>query len=323
MPVPPGTLRPQEINDLSYKIVKEGVILSWSVPYRNLDGSPIDKIKEFRLFKKELSPDAACKECPPNYGTPVVIKYDRKPEPGKRMVYEDTTLKEGYFYVYQVKTVKNLFNVSDFSNKVTFYFHSPPKPPLNLTTKVFEEGVQVSWLPPKEFESGKEIQGQLEYDVFRRFDKESDWELVASGVDDTGIFDNIRRVFKIVEYRVRAVFNFHGTAIESEFSRIALAKARGRQDIPGPRLKGLKNTEEGIKIIFSPSRRPGIKGYFIYRIDENGLIVQLNQNPFPHTVFIDRSVLLPGKYTYWVTAIDDSIPPNESRPSNKVSIIIK
>ncbi len=271
----------------------------------------------------ELPPGSGCKECPPNYGEPVTIEYDRKPEPGKRMVYEDTTLKEGYFYEYQVKTVKNLFNVSDFSNKVTFYFHSPPLPPSNLTTRVFEEGVEITWLPPRKFESGEEIQGRLEYDVFRRFDNESRWELASRGVEDTRMLDPIRRVFNRVEYRVRAIYNFHGTAIESEFSQVALAKARGRQEIPGPRLRELKKTGEGVEIIFSPSRRPGIRGYFVYRMDEDGIIVALNQSPFPSTVFVDRSILLPGKYTYWVTAIDDSIPPNESRPSNKKTIIIR
>ncbi|MBW2164230.1 MAG: hypothetical protein JRF43_07280, partial [Deltaproteobacteria bacterium] len=53
-PVPPGTLRPKVIKDLSYKIIPDGIELKWSIPVRNRDGSPLVRIKGFRLLKAEI-----------------------------------------------------------------------------------------------------------------------------------------------------------------------------------------------------------------------------------------------------------------------------
>lgn len=323
VPVPPGTLRPQKIKDLSYKIIDEGAIISWSIPFKNHDGSPIDKIKEFRLYRAEVPFDGFCKECPPPYGSPIIIKYNKKPEPGKKIVYEDTTVQEGYYYIYQVKTVKNLLNVSDFSNKIIYAWHVPPKRPLGLEANVKEDGIELTWISPESFVDGRPIDAPLEYRIFRRFDNEKDFEKIVDSTGYTNFFDKIRRVYRKVEYAVSALYTYHGTQIESNRSIPLVVKARGRQEISSPRLIKILKSKDGIIIKWAPVKRPGIMGYFVYRKDPTNIIVQLNTTPFLDTSFIDKSILMPGRYTYWVTAIDDSIPPNESAPSNQLVVIIK
>ena len=323
VPVPPGTLRPQRIKDLSYKIISDGAIITWSIPFKNHDGSPIDKIKEFRLYRAEVPFDGFCKECPPPYGSPIIIEYNKKPEPGKKMVYEDTTVQEGYFYIYQVKTVKNLFNISDFSNKIIYAWHVPPKRPIGLEADVKEDGIELSWMAPESFEDGRPIDDKLRYRIFRRFDDEKDFEKIVDSTEYTNFFDKIRRVYRRAEYVVTAIYTYHGTQIESKRSIPLIVKARGRQEISSPRLIKVLKSKDGIIIKWAPLRRPGIIGYFIYRKDPKDIIVQLNTTPLLDTTFIDRTILMPGRYIYWVTAIDDSIPPNESAPSNQISVIVK
>ena len=323
-PVPPGTLRPERIKDLSYKIVPEGVILKWSVPRRNHDGSPLSRIKEFLLYKAETPLDSVCLTCPPKYGSPIVIKYGRKPKPGEKIVYEDTTVRKGYYYVYQVKTVKGLFNVSDFSNKVAFAWHSPPGPPLNLSANVLEDGVELKWLPPTSFTDGEPLDdAALTYRLYRKFSDETKWTPLPGTTAKTTYFDKIRRTYRQVGYRVAAIFRYFDTDIEGLKSAPVIVKARGLQNIPAPRNVRVSKAADGILISWNSVRRPGIIGYYIYRLDPSGLVVQLNMTPVPEGPFVDKTLLPPGKYTYWVTAIDDSYPPNQSRPSKPVSIIIK
>ncbi len=322
-PVPPGTLRPERIKDLSYKIVKDGAILSWSVPRRNHDGSPLSHIKEFHLYKAEIPLDAACLTCPPRYGKPIVIKYDKKPEPGKRIVYEDTTLRQGLYYTYQVKTVKGLFNVSDYSNKVSFAWHSPPKAPTNLSAKVFEEGVELTWRAPTAFQNGESLAGRLEYKIYRKFGDETDWNVLSGTTEKTRFFDKIRRTYRQVSYRVSAIFKYFDTEIEGPKSATITVKARGLQNIPAPTGVRLSKTKEGIKVTWKEVERPGIVGYYIFRKDESGLVVKLNFQAISGPPFIDRTFLRPGRYAYWVTAIDDSYPPNQSKPSRPSYIVVK
>ncbi len=322
-PVPPGTLRPERIKDLSYKIVKDGAILKWSVPRRNHDGSPLSRIKEFQLFKAESPVDSACLECPPEYGEPIIIKYDKKPEPGQKIVYEDTTVRKGFYYTYQVKTVKGLFNTSDFSNKISFAWHSPPKAPVNLSAKVFEEGVELNWLAPSAFEDGEPLNQALSYKIYRRFGDEDEWQSVSGTTQRTHFFDKIRRTYRTVSYKVAAIFHYFDTDIEGTTSPPVTVKARGLQNIPAPTNISISKLKDGVRITWSEVRRPGIVGYYVFRKDPTGIVVQLNASPIATTSFIDRTLLEPGRYTYWIISIDDSYPPNRSKPSKTVSIAIK
>ncbi len=322
-PVPPGTLRPERIKDLSYKIVKEGALLSWSVPWRNHDGSPLTHIKQFFLFKAEAPIQSACLTCPPSYGKPIIINYDKKPAPGKKIVYEDTTVRQGFYYTYQVKTVKGFFNISDFSNKVTFAWHSPPSAPINISAEVFEDGVGLSWLPPDTFEDGEVLNQPLEYRVYRRFSDDEKWTSLPGTTDKTHYFDKIRRTYRQVGYRVAAIFHYFDTDIEGTISSPTFVKARGLQNIPPPCCVKAAMTKRGIRISWRPVHRPGIVGYYVFRRDPKGLVVELNSIPVQKGPFIDDTLLEPGVYSYWVTSVDDSYPPNHSRPSNIVTLIVK
>ncbi len=322
-PVPPGTLRPERIKDLSYTITAKGVILSWSVPVRNHDGSPLTRVKEFRLYKADVPIDGGCLECPPRYGEPVKIKLDSRPKPGQKIQYEDTTLKEGFYYIYQVRTVKGLLNVSDLSNKISFAWHSPPDAPLNLSGEALEDGIRLSWLPPEGFQDGSPLKGKLKYRVQRRFDDEKDWTTLRHMVKKTEYFDHIRRTYRYAEYKVIPVFFFHDTEIPGKASRPILVRAKGFGSLSAPMLLRVEKTGTGIIISWRKLKRHDISGYNIYRKDQTGIIFRLNNSPVKSDRFIDVTRLKKGQYRYFVTAVDDSYPPNESPPSRIISIKIR
>jgi hypothetical protein len=319
-PVPPGTLRPEEIRDLSFQVVAKGVILKWSVPLRHHDGSPLSYIKEFRLYRAETPIDGGCLECPPRYGKPTIIRVDSRPESGKEIVYQDTTVRPGFLYTYRVRTVKGLLNVSDLSNKVSLAWHSPPGRPLNLSATVSANGVRLSWLPPERFQDGSPISGHLSYKIFRRFEDEKSWTELPWSVKKNEFFDDIRRTYRQVEYKVAPVFYYHDTEIIGEASSPLLVRARGFGSVEPPKAVGLTVVPKGVALSWDRASRADIVGYYVYRRDPNGLIFRLNNYPVKENRFIDITRLKHGTYRYWVTAVDDSYPPNESPPSRVVSI---
>ncbi len=322
-PVPPGTLRPERIKDLSYKITAKGVILSWTVPVRNHDGSPLSHVKEFRLYKAEVPIQGGCLDCPPRYEEPISVRLDSKPEPGQKISYEDTTLRPGYYYIYQVRTVKNLLNVSDLSNKISFAWHCPPDAAQNLTAKVSEKGILIKWLPPAKFQDGLPLKGPLKYRILRKFDDEKTWTTLRKGVKETSYMDKIRRTYRYAEYKVIPVFSYHGTDIPGRPSLPLLVRAKGFGHLKAPVLLDVRKDPEGIAVLWSKTKRYDISGYNIYRKDPSKIIFKLNLHPIKTTSFTDRTSLPPGRYGYFVTAVDDSYPPNESPPSKIIYIDIR
>ncbi len=322
-PVPPGTLRPERIKDLSYRITAKGVILTWTVPVRNHDGSPLSHVKEFRLYKAQVPIQGGCLECPPRYGKPISVKLDSKPEPGQKISYEDTTLKPDFYYIYQVRTVKGLLNISDYSNKISFAWHCPPDSPRNLAAEVSEKGIRLSWLPPEQFQDGSPLEGGLKYRIMRKFDDETSWTTLHRTIRDTSYMDRIRRTYRHVEYRVVPIVTFHGTEILGRPSQPLLVRAKGFGHLVPPAQITARKTGEGITISWQKVRRYDIAGYSFYRMYPSGIIFRLNQYPVRLTTFTDRTNLPAGRYGYYVTAVDDSYPPNESPPSRIVFIDLK
>ncbi len=118
-PVPPGTIRPKRIKDLKATASNNGIILTWTVPTRNINGSPLIWIKSFAIYRAELSP-GQCTSCPVSYPPPTIIPYNKGiKSPKKQIRYEDLTAMPGKLYVYQVRIIKGWRNESDMSNRAS------------------------------------------------------------------------------------------------------------------------------------------------------------------------------------------------------------
>ncbi len=50
---------------------------------------------------------------------------------------------------------------------------------------------------------------------------------------------------------------------------------------------------------------------------------KLNAALIPNTTYTDRDVSAGVKYTYYVTAVDNAVPPNESAASNPVEATVQ
>ena len=318
-PVPPGKLRPETIDDLSARVTAQGVELSWSVPVRNSDGSPLVEIRSFELYRQEKPLAEACQGCPPEFGEPLEIPFDAKPEEARKMLYEDRTVRENMYYVYGVRSVKGLLSRSDMSNIVRVAWHSPPSPPLGLEAEPVPGGIRLSWQPPAAWSDGSAVDLPLQYRIFRREEVTERWKHVCD-TDATVFVDRDARTDRSYSYRVAALVNFHGTEIVGDSASVS--NVVPRDFIPPAPPKGLVavQTGRGIELLWQQNSEIDIAGYRVYRREPGGLITQLNRKPVREPRFIDRDRLETGKYSYWVTAVDNAQPPNESGMSSIVSI---
>lgn len=330
MPVAPGTIRPTAIKDLSYKITPEGVELAWTVPIRNKDGSPIERIKGFDLFKAEIAVDEACDGCPPQFGQPIEIPFEARPEEARKMYYEDRTLSAGKRYIYEVRTVKGWLNISDPSNRISFAWHIPPSAPSKLTAQPTTDGIYLSWLPPAAWADGSPIDKAISYKIYRTKAGEDNWKTINGLIDSTGFFDLSVKKGNKYSYRVSAVLVYHGTEIEGIQSQEVTVQPRGMTHPNAPEgLVAVYHTakehgkgDTGVELLWQENSEPDLAGYFVYRRDRDGLVSRLNHIPITISRFTDHTRLSPGIYEYWVTAVDRTEPPNESPPSKTASVEI-
>ncbi len=318
-PVPPGTIRPKSIDDLSYKVIPEGVVLSWSVPVKNIDGTPLARIKGFRLFKAEVPAKGACLGCPLPFGRPIDIPFKARPEEIRRMTYEDRTLRPGMRYIYRVCTVKGWLNLSDPSNQVSLAWHVPPSPPSDFVAQPSRNGIYLSWQPPTRWTDGRPIDKKILFRIYRARVKGS-WRAIPSLVDSTGYFDIAVKRGILYRYKVAAVLIYYGSEIEGACTQERRAQPGDVTPPAAPRGLVAVQSAKGVEILWQENTEPDLAGYIVYREGPNGLVDRLNNRPVSMPRFLDRTVLRSGTYIYWVTAIDQAYPPNESAPSKGVRV---
>jgi len=319
-PVPPGTLRPKAIKDLSYKIIPDGIELKWSVPVRNRDGSPLVRIKGFSLLKAEIPLDDYCEGCPQPFGQLIEVPFDAKPEKARKMVYEDRTVRSGMQYVYKVCTVKGWLNVSDTSNQVSLAWHALPYAPSGFMVQLIKDGIYLSWQTSSKWTDGKPVDKKLLYRIYRARTGTDKWKTLPGLVDSTSYLDISAKKRTRYKYKVAAILPYHGTEIEGLYTPETTVQPT--DIIPPAAPVGLVAVRSAnkVELFWQKKTESDISGYIVYRKGPDGLIDKLNNKPLPVSRFMDRAILPSGLYTYWVTAVDKADPPNESPLSETAEI---
>lgn len=322
-PVPPGTLKPMPPKDVKYTITKDGVVLSWGVPIKNVDGSPIVGLKGFEVFKA-LEADNSCLECPRRFKNPVWIPFKGKLKRGITMAYEDRTLVRGGRYFYKVRTVKGLFSKSEFSNEVSFSWHPPPGAPIAIGVDRKDGVVEVKWRPPVYFEDGaligQEELPRLVYKIFRRRINETNWRLLEEDYKLTHFIDRNVSSNEDYVYKIEPVYKFCETPIPGlEPLEMIAFEEQSKGEIAVPVELVAVPRKDGIELHWEAKLAEG-QGFRVYRRGPEGLVEALNREPLRYNQFKDTTKLPKGTYTYWVTIVSSGPHPIEGAPSNRVKI---
>jgi fibronectin type 3 domain-containing protein len=122
-------------------------------------------------------------------------------------------------------------------------------------------------------------------------------------------------------YALRAIRQVRETAVESE---VSAEVAINTTDHTPPRVPtGLVAvpTTTGMVLKWDENGEEDLAGYNLYRRAEGEAgAVKLNGAPLVRGGYTDATAVKNKTYTYTVTALDDATNPNESRPSEGITI---
>lgn len=115
-PVAPETVIPQAIDNLRAKITNGMVILTWTIPSKNTNNSPLNDLKGFEVFRGE----DRCKECPPDLSFLLDIDYNYPSGlttiEGRTVKFSDYQVKQEKTYLYRVFSYNHRGHLSSASN---------------------------------------------------------------------------------------------------------------------------------------------------------------------------------------------------------------
>jgi predicted small lipoprotein YifL len=315
-PLPPESNIPAAVSDLRAWPREGTVFFGWSIPTRNVDGSKLQDLlgfKVFRLDRSLISQD--CPECPRNFKmvAEVDIDYPRTARiEGGKVLWTDPTVKPQTEYTYFVMGYNSYKSPSPESNRVKVFWNEAPPAPEEVMVRSENQALEITWrsAPPK----GQEPSA-TGFNLYRRSEGErfGFLPLNPEPLKETRFVDGGLQNGRKYSYEVRAVRNFQGTLIESPAS--AVVEGIPDKKIPPSPPRGLLAVyqEGGVALRWDENPEPDVAGYDVYRRAEDeetfrkmtpGLIRE------PH--FLDPSADPRKSYTYRLKAVDSSPTPKES-----------
>jgi len=194
---------------------------------------------------------------------------------------------------------------------------APVAPPLALTGQASADGVRLAWEAP-------EGAGGATYNVYRG---PADGRLAERPINvqpltSADALDSTVEAGKSYRYVVRTVAADGPPYRESASSEPIVVDASDRFAPATP--VGLVAVQEGtaVRLLWNPGSESDLDGYRVYRASGDGDFTQIGGPIVRQPSFLDADVASGTVARYRVTAIDRSVPPNESAPSASVELRI-
>ncbi len=234
--------------------------------------------------------------------------------------YTDTDVEKpnqtvGKIYYYKVVANYNKL-VSDDSNIVGVEV-SELKAPANLTASVIDnKNVRLEW---------DASVGATKYNVYRSDSENGVYLKIKSDVTENNFIDHIdeqQPLKKTYYYKVKAIVEYNGATIESDFSNFADATVINLP-IPKDLTAKVVNTKD---VELEWTKAGGATGYTIFRSDSEDGSYEPIKTVSDVNTYVDKSITLINDlkdYYYKVSAIyniDDSIIPSDKSDSAPVTM---
>lgn len=305
-PVPLGRPFPAPIGDLNGE-VKDGVLfLSFSMPTKNQDGTPLANLAGFKIQK-------ACGACVGGFELLKDVRLsDRRGYTiarGKLWVY-DNDLRPGFEYVYRVILYLETGVYGDPSNLFAIKWQEPPPPPEGVKATPGDGSIQLTWTAQ---ENTLYNVYRLEEEAYPLFPLNAN-PIVGAAFTDSGLQNG-----RTYRYEVRAVRIEGGARREGEGTAASATPVDKTPPAP-PKEPAAVKKDGAVALTWLPGPDADVSGYNIYRAG-NGDTVRLNAQPIKETFYVDTKPGDKRYVSYHVTAVDNS--GNESEPSREAVVILK
>ncbi len=326
-PLPPLLVVPAAVGNLRAEPGVNSIILSWTRPDRNVDGSRLTDLQGFRILRAVggavgtapaeagFSPLATVQAEQPENATVQGAVFAFRDDAGGRGLTLDTR------YRYRVVAVNRRGEPGVPSAEVAVHLTRSPVPPTGLRATPGDGVVDLEWQAPVTAEAGSPPVRR--YNVYRglRSGLHGPQPINARPLAETRFRDGGVANDATYFYVVRSVGTERPPWRESVDSpevavtpldHIAPAPPAGLVAIPGDGV---------VSLSWHANTEPDILGYLVYRREVDAAsAVRLTEAPVSGTTFTDRTLRAGITYAYTVTAVDRSSHRNESAPSAEVEV---
>ena len=324
-PLPPESLAPAKVSGFAAQGKGDVLVLSWTIPKKNSDGSALDDLAGFKLYQRKSG--EGCNTCPsefpvyadidieaPGHSAGAVIK-------GKRVVFTLSDMEPGLSYFFKVAPYNKSGYLGDFSEVITLDWALPSAPPTGGEGFAGDRTATLNWLPSPD----KEKEGFAGYLVYRADEPgayakapRNALPVEAEGYTDLGL-ENDRPYYYVVRSAAR-----EGQALMEGAPSEEIAIA-ARDSVPPLPPEGLSvvPTKAGVRIFWDGSEEPDLFGYNLYRREkgEKGA-KRLNDAPITEVYYTDTDVTSGKGYYYFITALDGAAERNESEATDEVYTLV-
>jgi len=326
-PIAPRTAGPAAVRNLQAEPREAAILVTWTRPTRNEDGSPITDLLEFRLLRAVTPPTPLGGVTQPVFVPLTTVRVDQPANAtvqGTAYAYRDETVTSGLTYRYQVQVVNRRGEAGPPSAEATVDLVPAPSPPVNLRATGRDGVVELEWQAPPaaEQDGGAVVRG---YNVYRalRPGAYGTQPINARPLSGARFRDGAVSNDATYAYVVRSVGTDRPPWRESVDSDevsvvpqdfIAPAPPRGLKAIP----------DQGVvALTWDANAEPDLLGYLVYRREYPQVVpVRLTETPISGTTFTDRTPKPATTSVYTVTAVDRSSHRNESAPSAEVEAVL-
>ena len=322
-PVVPVLVEPSPPADLQAQVQRRAVVLTWTRPATNVDGTAVKTLAAFRISRQQQGPQTS--------GVSVIatVKAD-KPEnalvSGSQYAFTDKSVVVGARYAYLVESVNRRGIVGPASPEATVLVTIEIEAPSNLRAEAGERTIRLTWIAPTQRADGSALAAVPAYNVYRGT-KPGQYEprpVNREPVPTTEFNDSDLVNDQTYYYVVKAVENQEPPWQEGLDSvEVSAAPVDLTPPAPPQGVRAVAGPDAVVSLSWELNQESDLLGYLVYRSDgPNRRPRRLLETPFPAAALDDRSVRSGGRYIYTVTAVDASSRRNESAPSAEIEVLV-
>ena len=321
-PKPPERRVPETVRDIEARQVGEEIVLTFSLPERNTDGSRALTIRSLEIFRvtdineaqslsalSDLSEDSFLERAAHAFSIPAArfTEYMRGNVFFIRDAPQITTEESinSLLFRYAAIFVNEKNQAAGLGRQAVIQPVVLPSAPEGLSSVVSENGIHITWTPVlEEAEAARPL--QIAYNIYR---SEKPEEFPTTPINDALLSEAEYRdgdfQFDKSYYYAVSVIVVSDTPAESVRSEILKVKTRDvfPPDPPGNFTAIAEN--DRVTLFWTPSPSVDVSGYRIFRRDKANARRSLSEGLITGISYRDESVETDGQYVYEIQAVDE------------------
>jgi len=313
-PRPASASIPGSVGLVDAHAYPQRVVLRWDVPTSNTDGSRLNDLSGFRVYRSAQNIKEECEDCDENKAVHANVDLQQPTSAvvsEGEVVYSDMKVEPGKIYAYAVSAYNLKGRESPHSEDVKVNFDDFPPAPRGLGVGYDQGRIVLNWASPPR------PAGIRNYRIYRgSTNKPEDMKpLGRTKWAETTFSDKDVQKGQTYYYVVRSLKMNRGISLESDASDTASATAP-RVHWGPPENVNTMATGDGIRIVWAPVKIEDEQvRYNVYRSESGRMFEKINTEPVVNPSFLDKDVRRGASYRYAISAFVESHSDEESSRS--------